>query len=725
MTRFSTKLTLVLLAVAIIPTVLVSTILVNINLTALKTTSRETYIAAADRLQDKLLDRVQSASVLLSAASAIFSNRQLSEQTALVTVRELLAARGAGEQTSGRGRGRDLGLGVYDIHNERVDVLGKGNFPTILPTSSETITLSSNTASNLPSILVSIPWLDNGTRIGNLVSTIDNDELCAVVERVSTQMFTGDRARVLLLDSTLRIIAAADRNRVKSGETLRGKGMFATQQAIMQYVGMVVEYVDSTSTVVKTDSPEPMLGIALALPLLHCIVLVEEPQSKAYYSIEQMRTNAAWWTLASALIAVAASIVLAWQIAKPVQELSTAAAELSRQNFSHRLPDGRRDEFGMLYAAHNRTSEELGKYTALNVSRILAERNKLEAVVRSANDGILLLDDVGKILLVNPVFAGWFGIDAGSEGLLLHDIRVSNANAEHIASELEAFATTNTNGEMDNRPTEFRLKNDGELRELILRGTFTTVRQHETREHLASLLLLRNVTREVETDRMKTELVAVVAHELRSPLNSINGLAELISEGVLPPNDTAEFGRTIAAQSRKLAGIITKFLDLNRMESGKTDIRRIPVRVDEIVRSVLAVNAPLAHKKSITVQTTIPPVIPPVLGDPDFIGQAVLNLLSNAVKYSLSNTEIHISVVVKASELQVMVRDSGYGISESSQQHLFTKFFRAPDDPRVQNDTGTGLGLAFVKEIAEQHGGTVGVESRLNAGSTFWFTIPI
>jgi signal transduction histidine kinase len=121
----------------------------------------------------------------------------------------------------------------------------------------------------------------------------------------------------------------------------------------------------------------------------------------------------------------------------------------------------------------------------------------------------------------------------------------------------------------------------------------------------------------------------------------------------------------------------------------------------------------------------LPATAPPVLGDPDLIGQAVLNLFSNAVKYSSPETTITLELRTKAEEIVITVRDQGFGISESSQARLFTKFFRATDDPRVRADAGTGLGLAFAKEIVQQHGGKIGMESHLNAGSTFWFSLPI
>jgi signal transduction histidine kinase len=103
----------------------------------------------------------------------------------------------------------------------------------------------------------------------------------------------------------------------------------------------------------------------------------------------------------------------------------------------------------------------------------------------------------------------------------------------------------------------------------------------------------------------------------------------------------------------------------------------------------------------------------------------MVNLLSNAIKYSLAEKPITVKIRNEKEAIRVLITDEGYGISSSSQEKLFTKFFRASDDKRIKNESGTGLGLAFVKQIIEQHGGEVGVESRLGEGSTFWFRLPV
>lgn len=753
--RFTTRITLTIMAAAIVPTALVGYLCLQAALQSQKSTAREYYFAAAERVQEKLMNRVEVASTLLANATTILANRQIDEGSAIEAVRSMLATT---DDVSA--------LGIYDTQGNVVEILTKQRIHALPGKLSESYLTKIRTFGTTQTVIVGSPEiLLDGTQpvlpicsvwktsptinqtppyqstpnaiIGFAIVALESEYLCSLAENVSSQMFAGAGARVTMLDSTLRLLAHADRKRVERGETMRGKDIFATttfQSGLTEYVGTVQEYVASNG--------EAMLGVALFVPLLRIVIVVEEPQTLAYRGLVQMRRNAILWTLACAVLAAFASVLLARQFSKPVQHLAEAASDLARQDFSRRLPEVRTDEFGLLYSTLNHVAEELGKYQRLNINQIIAERNKLETVVRQANDGILLLDGAGTVVIVNSIFGAWFGLDSASEGGSLDALSPkSTAVGSTAIEEVQSTLTALVNSPEIVRPCEFSLSTSTELKERVVRGSLIKIFAESADTESAKrtqatfpsppppppsafLLLLRDVTREVETDRLKTELVAVVAHELRSPLNSIYGLAELIGEGILDAQETVEYGQTIAGQSRKLADIINKFLDLSRLESGKTDLRRIPVQLDNIVRAAITTNAPLAAKKSMQILTHFPDAVPSTLGDSDMLGQVMVNLLSNAVKYSLQEKNITVEIRNETESVRVLVTDEGYGISQSSQEKLFTKFFRAGDDKRVKNESGTGLGLAFVKQIVEQHGGEVGVESRLGEGSTFWFRLP-
>lgn len=743
--RFTTRLTLTIMVAAILPTALVGYLCVQTALQSQKNTAREYYFATAERVQDKLMYRVESASNLISNATTILANRSIDEGSAIEAVRSMLATT---DDVSA--------LGIYDTQGNVVEILAKQHkhsLPGKLPppylskiraySTSQTVIVGSPEVllDGTPAVLpICAAWKSQANLraappnaptpiIGFVVVVLESEYLCTLAENISSQMFAGAAGRVTILDSTLRVLAHTERKRVERNESLQGKDIFATtsfQSGLSEYVGAVQEYNNANDV--------PMLGVALFMPLLRMVIVVEEPQSLAYRGLAVMRRNAILWTLGCALLGGLASVLLAQQFSKPIQHLAEAASSLARQDFTPRLFEKRSDEFGLLYSTLNHVATELGKYQRLNINQIITERNKLQTVVRQANDGILLLDADQNIVIVNSVFGLWFGMNSSNEGTSFASLASNSAALEEVLASVQKLAASPETI----LPCEFTLKTNTELKERVVRGSLikifaeprdanedTTPKSELPSLPTAFLFLLRDVTREVETDKLKTELVAIVAHELRSPLNSIYGLAELIGEGILDADETTEYGRTIAAQSRKLADIINKFLDLSRLESGKTDIRHIPLQLEKIIRTAITTNAPLAAKKSMQIHTNIPADISPVMGDPDLLVQVMVNLLSNAIKYSLAEKPITVEIRNEKEAIRVLITDEGYGISSSSQEKLFTKFFRASDDKRIKNESGTGLGLAFVKQIIEQHGGEVGVESRLGEGSTFWFRLPV
>jgi signal transduction histidine kinase len=743
--RFTTRLTLTIMVAAILPTALVGYLCVQTALQSQKNTAREYYFATAERVQDKLMYRVESASNLLSNATTILANRSIDEGSAIEAVRSMLATT---DDVSA--------LGIYDTQGNVVEILAKQHkhaLPSKLPSAylskiraystSQTVVVGSPEVllDGTPAVLpICAAWKSQTNLraanpstptpiIGFVVVALESEYLCTLAENISSQMFAGAAGRVTILDSTLRVLAHTERKRVERNESLQGKDIFATtsfQSGLSEYVGAVQEYNNANDV--------PMLGVALFMPLLRMVIVVEEPQSLAYRGLAIMRRNAILWTLGCALLGGLASVMLARQFSKPIQHLAEAASMLARQDFTPHLLEKRSDEFGLLYSTLNHVATELGKYQRLNINQIITERNKLQTVVRQANDGILLLDADQNIVIVNSIFGSWFSINSSNEGTNFTALASNGTALEEVQASVQKLALSPETI----LPCEFTLKTNTELKERVVRGSLIKIfaeSQSATEENsliselpslpTAFLFLLRDVTREVETDKLKTELVAIVAHELRSPLNSIYGLAELIGEGILDAEETTEYGRTIAAQSRKLADIINKFLDLSRLESGKTDIRHIPLQLEKIIRTAITTNAPLAAKKSMQIHTNIPDDISPVMGDPDLLVQVMVNLLSNAIKYSLAEKPITVEIRNEKEAIRVLITDEGYGISSSSQEKLFTKFFRASDDKRIKNESGTGLGLAFVKQIIEQHGGEVGVESRLGEGSTFWFRLPV
>jgi signal transduction histidine kinase len=222
----------------------------------------------------------------------------------------------------------------------------------------------------------------------------------------------------------------------------------------------------------------------------------------------------------------------------------------------------------------------------------------------------------------------------------------------------------------------------------------------------------------------QSDLLTEVVHELRTPLTSIRGYSKmlLLAEGI-DQEKKLEFAETIHREAVRLGQMLNDFLDLARLESGRTHMAQELVNMSEVISQTLAILQPQAAERQVSITLQVPETLPTLIGDPDRLKQVMVNLVSNAVKYNHEGGRVDIEVQVGEDELNVTVRDTGRGIAEEDLAHIFEKFYRV-DDPE-QQAKGTGLGLSITRRIVEAHGGTIGVQSVKGQGSTFSFTLPL
>jgi signal transduction histidine kinase len=210
---------------------------------------------------------------------------------------------------------------------------------------------------------------------------------------------------------------------------------------------------------------------------------------------------------------------------------------------------------------------------------------------------------------------------------------------------------------------------------------------------------------------------------MRTPLTAIQGMTELLANYDIDPARRKEISSAINGEVKRLTGMITEYLDITRLESGATTLRKTPAKIEALLRRVVLVLEPVAGQRGIRLVLALSPGLPTLLVDVDLLGRAVENLVSNAIKYSPEGTEVTVSAAPVQDGIAISVADRGYGIPEPDLTRVFEKFYRVP---RVEDAgvPGTGLGLALVWEIAELHGGTVDVASQVGRGSTFTLRFP-
>jgi len=239
------------------------------------------------------------------------------------------------------------------------------------------------------------------------------------------------------------------------------------------------------------------------------------------------------------------------------------------------------------------------------------------------------------------------------------------------------------------------------------------------------LLAYSNVRREIKLSRLKSDFVANVSHELKTPLALIRLFAETLELGRVPGEEKAkQYYRIINKESQRLTQLINNILDFSRIEAGRKQYRFVPTDLSRIVREVVEAYRFPIEKDGFTLEVEVAEDLPEVEIDPEAIEQALLNLVNNAIKYSPDQKFIRLQVRRDGERILIAVRDKGIGVAKADQKRIFEKFYRA-ENTLVHTTKGSGLGLALVQHIMEAHGGSVELESAPGVGSTFTLVLPL
>lgn len=336
---------------------------------------------------------------------------------------------------------------------------------------------------------------------------------------------------------------------------------------------------------------------------------------------------------------------------------------------------------------------------------------KLETVLSSMFEGVLVVNKEGEILLMNSSLRKTFFIDSPPEGKTPLEI-IRNLTVCDIVDRI-------LKGEQRLVSEEISLYSPEER---IFRINSAPIIRNDTIE--GAILVFHDITELRRLEKIRQDFVANVSHELRTPLTSIKGYAETLLEGALLDKDNAkDFIEIIYRDSDRLAKLIDDLLDLSKIESGKLKMVFLPCDILEVIKRTIKILEAQAKGKSISVSLNVAGSLPKVVADETRISQVLLNLLDNAIKYTPEGGKVSISAFIKDKFVYVDITDTGIGIPEKDLPRIFERFYRV-DKARSRELGGTGLGLSIVKHIVQAHEGQVWVESKLGQGSTFSFTIP-
>ncbi|MBN1459600.1 MAG: HAMP domain-containing protein, partial [Armatimonadetes bacterium] len=449
--------------------------------------------------------------------------------------------------------------------------------------------------------------------------------------------------------------------------------------------------------------------------------LNEETMYAASVRAGAVAERAIWSTVlvaASAMaLALIFSLLLAGRIARPLRRFMEASRKISSGDYAVQIPVETGDELGRLAGEFNQMAAQLGRYHELNIEQIISEKNKGEAILSSIGDGLVVFDTGLKVTAINPAARRLLNLEF-SEATTLQCADILPASEV-----CEMIRTTVESGEQPSVPDEQRIVtlNDGDRTRHYL-FSVTPIRGRD-RNLAGIVLLLRDVTRLKEVERLKSEFVMAASHELRTPLTSMGMSIDLLLEHVA--GGLAEKDRDLLQAAHeevhRMKALVNDLLDLSKIEAGRIELEFESVPVGTLFDHVHDVFKGQAELKDVELTADPAGNLPSVRADANKITWVLTNLISNALRYVDKGGHIQLRAQRVGPQVHLSVSDDGPGIPPEYQSKIFQKFVQV----KGQEAGGTGLGLAICKEIVRAHAGTIWVESSSGHGSTFTFTLPV
>ncbi len=412
-----------------------------------------------------------------------------------------------------------------------------------------------------------------------------------------------------------------------------------------------------------------------------------------------------------------ASVQISRTIIRPAEKLTEAARRIGKGQLNQKIDITTNDEIGELGIEFNKMTERLRTYEELNVSQLIVEKKKSEAIVASIPDPVIMVDEGNKVLLMNQ---------AARRLLQVHGTDWQGKPLGEIVED-DRWLTLLSGGaraaEKAQQDTLLSIKRPGE-QALYFRPRQTTI-VDESRNILGVVILLQDVTRFKNLDRMKSEFIATVSHELRTPLTSINMAVDILSREVLGKVSEPQRDMLVTAKDdcERLTKLVKELLDMSRLESGKYELKSEKINLRSVVEEALKPLRLQFREKGIHLESDIAPNTPDVPGDQQQLSWVVANLVSNALRYTPADGTVTIHSELLDDSVRLSVKDSGRGIPPDAVEVIFDKFVQIKQSTDATPGS-VGLGLAIAKEVVEAHGGRIWVESSVGEGSTFFFTIP-
>ena len=549
----------------------------------------------------------------------------------------------------------------------------------------------------------------------------------------------SNKSKVILKDNykSLKYVAAMrnviDQNRLPLSSTqlavfkenLQNEGLNITEhgeKVAFQKLEAAFNILNSPQSLTIKENSIKNLRVALQN--------IEQVNMKAIYDKNELANETSSRANLYIMIAATLSFIILFTfivnfpgfVANPLAEFSAAIKQISRKNYKQRLHFENEDEFTELANSFNGMVVKLNEWENSNLSKIKSEKSRIEAIIAQMQDAIIGLNEKGEVLFLNHLAAKLMSLD--------EDKVIGQNVAELIQKNelLKRIIKPDTNDNTlkiytDDKESYFLLEN----REIIIpnyeeQDDSTLIASSKS---AGSVYTLKNITQFKELDEAKTNFIATVSHELKTPLSSIKMSLKLLNDervGMMN-EEQHELLNHIKEDSDRLLKITSELLDLSQVETGNLKLTFAVTKPEEIVSYAIDAVKFQAEQKLIQLVLNCDQNLPNVNADIQKTAWVMVNFLSNALRYSSEKSKVMIDVLQKDNFIEFSVRDFGKGIDEKYQKRLFDRYFQVPTDG--QNKSGSGLGLAISKDFIEAENGKIWVISAIGEGSKFCFSLPV
>lgn len=440
------------------------------------------------------------------------------------------------------------------------------------------------------------------------------------------------------------------------------------------------------------------------------ILRLSTPLYEINHLMRKLYISALISILTGLLIASIMGYRISKKITKPVKVMTAIASQISKGHFEQRIDIKSKDEIGELANSINYMASTLSD----TINSVTDKNIKMEAILSSVVNGIIAIDSDEKILFINPV-----AID-------MLNIKESDVAGKH-------FLQVVRNNQIDNY-LKYVIKHrsfyDTEItlnypHEKILKLYTNPIKKFEKGEESGIIITIQDITELRKLENMRTEFVANVSHELKTPLTSIKGFVETLKIGAIEDKeDSIRFLNIIEDEADRLSRLISDILSLSELEGKKVKVAHEKIRVQNTIAEIISMLSSQAVKKNITLLSEVNDGSLCIMGDLDKFKQMLINLVDNGIKYTPEGGTVKVEALRDGGYLVINVIDNGIGIPDEYIPRLFERFYRV-DKARSRKVGGTGLGLAIVKHIVKTFDGEISVESKVGEGTKFTIFLPV